>query len=65
MVTSYSLDHAPPHVHGQIAGVEVIIDLLPGRKVVRSKRRKAIKPLNAKRSDIRRILSAAALHVDE
>jgi hypothetical protein len=63
--TSYSHDHPPPHVHAEIGGIELVIDLLPGGKVARSQRTNDVKPLNAKRSDIRRILRVAAAHVDE
>jgi hypothetical protein len=63
--TCYSHDHAPPHVHGLIAGAEVIIDLLPNGRVVRSPRAKSVKPANAKKSDVRRILIVAAAHVDD
>jgi hypothetical protein len=63
--TSYSHDHPPPHVHGQTAGIEVVIDLLPNGKVVKSRRTNSVKPINAKRSDIRRILAVAATHVSD
>ncbi len=63
--TSYSHDHLPRHVHGQLAGAEVVIDLLPDGRVVRSRRTMAVKPPNAKKSDVRRILRVAAAHVED
>ena len=63
--TSYSHDHSPPHIHGLIAGAEVVIDLLPNGRVVRSRRAKSVKPANARKSDVRRILIVAAAHVEE
>jgi len=58
-------DHLPRHVHGFIAEVSVVVDLLPGNKVRKSKRRDAVRPSNGKQSDVRRILTAAAAHVVE
>jgi hypothetical protein len=63
--TSYSLDHAPPHVHGSYAETTVIVDLLPDGTTARSNRRDAEKPTNAKRSDVQRILRVAAAHAAE
>ena len=60
--TCYSHDHPPPHVHARSNGVEVVIDLLPGGKIVRSTRPRPIKPANAQRSEINRILYVAAAH---
>jgi hypothetical protein len=53
---SFSHDHAPPHVHGSYAETTVIVDLLADGTVARSGRRDAVKPTNAKTSDVRRIL---------
>jgi hypothetical protein len=53
---SFSLDHAPPHVHGSYAETTVIVDLLADGTVAKSDRRDAVKPANAKISDVRRIL---------
>lgn len=61
----YSHDHSPPHVHGKLGGIQVIIDLLPNNKIVQSRRRAAVTPANAKRSDVRRILTVAAAHTQE
>jgi hypothetical protein len=57
---SFSHDHLPPHVHGRYAGVEVIVDLLPGAKVIQSKRKNAVRPKKSKQSDVRKILRVAA-----
>jgi hypothetical protein len=50
----------PPHVHGFYSGAEVIVDLLPGGKVRKSSRKDSVRPVTAKRGDVRRILSMAA-----
>ncbi len=62
---SFSLDHAPPHIHGSYAETTVIVDLLPDGSVAESGRRDAVKPPNAKRSDVRRILKVAGDHAAE
>ncbi len=62
---SYSLDHAPPHVHGRYAGTMVIVDLLPNGEVAPSTRSKAVTPPNAKRSDVRKIVDTAREHAAE
>ena len=66
---AYSHDHPPPHVHGQYAETIVIVDLLAdgagGWTTAQSERRDAVKPINAKRSDVRRILDMAAAHAAE
>ena len=61
----YSNDHPPRHVHGMLHETEVIADLRLDGAVALADRRDAIRPRNAKRSDVRRILEAAALHFDE
>ncbi len=62
---SFSDDHLPPHVHGKYAETEVLIDLLPDGTVVKSERGDAVRPINAKRSQIRRILRVAAENAAE
>ena len=62
---SFAADHLPRHVHGFLAEISVIVDLLPDGKVAKSARRDAVRPGNAKRSDMRRILDAAAAHAVE
>jgi hypothetical protein len=51
----------PVHVHGFYAGVEVIVDIYPDY-VERSRRKKSIKPANAKASDVAHIENTAAAH---
>lgn len=52
----YSNDHPPRHVHGFLSETETIVDLrLDGN----------VRPGNAKRSDVRKILEAAAGHFTE
>jgi hypothetical protein len=55
----YVHDHPPCHVHGKVNGVVVIIEFRNGRAVV-AHRRNPIRPANAKRSDVKKILQAAA-----
>jgi hypothetical protein len=61
----YSNDHPPRHVHGFLSETEVIVDLLPDGTVMLADRRDAIRPRNAKRSDIRKVLFSAAFHFEE
>jgi hypothetical protein len=62
---SYSRDHLPPHVHGEYAQTLVVVDLLPNGLVAKSRRWDSIRPPNAKRSDVRRILDVAGAHAAE
>jgi hypothetical protein len=62
---AYSNDHLPRHVHAFFAEIEVVIDLLNDGNVTLANRRDCIRPRNAKRSDVRRILDIAALHFEE
>jgi hypothetical protein len=62
---AFAADHLPRHVHGFVAEISVVVDLLPDGKVAKSARRDAVRPPNAKRSDVRRILDAAAAHAAE
>jgi len=61
----YSNDHAPRHVHGFYSETEAIVDLRLDGTVALSNRKDAIRPLNAKRSDVKKILNVAALHFAE
>jgi hypothetical protein len=63
--SAYADDHLPAHVHGKYAGTEVLVELLSGGRVIQSGRNDAVRPVDAKRSDVRRILSIAALHAAE
>ena len=62
---AYSNDHPPRHVHGFAGETEAIIDLRLGGAVALARRKDAIRPANAKRSDVKKILNAAALHFEE
>jgi len=62
---AYSNDHPPRHVHGFAGETEAIIDLRLDGAVALAKRGDAIRPANAKRSDVRKILNAAALHFEK
>jgi hypothetical protein len=61
----YSNDHSPRHVHGLAGEAEVIVDIRLDGTVGLAERKDAIRPVNAKRSDVKRILSEAALHFEE
>jgi hypothetical protein len=61
----YSNDHPPRHVHGFLGETEAIVNLRSDGNVSLAERRDAVRPANAKRSDVRRILNVAASHFDE
>jgi len=61
----YSNDHLPRHVHGFAGETEAIVDLRLNGTVALAKRNDAIRPANAKRSNVKNILNAAALHFEE
>jgi hypothetical protein len=52
-------------VHGFVSETEVIVDLRRDGSVELSKRNDAIRPSNAKRSDVKKILRVAARHFEE
>jgi len=60
----YPQDHEPRHAHGLYGGIEVIVDLLADGTVRLTRRKDAVQPGNAKRSDVRKILNAAAEHFE-
>jgi Domain of unknown function (DUF4160) len=60
----YSNDHPPRHVHGFLGETEVIVNLLQDGSVGLAERSDVIRPSNAKRSDVRRILQIAAEHFE-
>jgi hypothetical protein len=62
---AYSNDHPPRHVHGFCGGTEAIIDLRADGNVALAERDDAVRPANAKRSDVRKILNAAAENFEE
>jgi Domain of unknown function (DUF4160) len=61
----YSNDHSPRHVHAFVAETVVIIDLLKTGEVQLAKRKQAIRPGNAKKTDVRKALSMAAQYFEE
>ena len=65
LFVAYSNDHSPRHVHGFASETEAIVDLRLDGTVALAKRNDAIRPANAKRSDVKKILNAAALHFEE
>lgn len=61
----YPQDHEPRHVHGFIGGAEIIVDLRPDGTVRLADRNDCIRPGNATRRDVRKILNAAAECFDQ
>jgi Domain of unknown function (DUF4160) len=61
----FSNDHPPRHVHGFVSEVEVIVDLRLDGTVALAKRKDAIRPGNAKRADVKKVLNTAAQYFDE
>jgi hypothetical protein len=62
---AYSNDHPPRHVHGFTGETEAIVNLREDRTVTLANRGDAVRPANAKRSDVKKILRAAAEHFEE
>lgn len=62
---AYSNDHPPRHVHGFLSETEVVVDLRSDGNVALAERQDAVRPANAKRSDVRKILEVAAAHFTE
>jgi hypothetical protein len=61
----YSNDHSPRHVHGFAGETEAFVDLRPNGNVALADRKDSIRPANARRTDVKKILTAAALHFEE
>jgi hypothetical protein len=61
---AYSNDH-PRHVHGFTGEAEAIADFRLDGAVALAERDDAVRPANAKRSDVKKILKAASLHFEE
>jgi hypothetical protein len=61
----YSNDHPPRHVHGFFGETEAIVDLRADGTVALAERKDAVRPADAKRSDVRKILNVAASHFEE
>jgi hypothetical protein len=62
---AYPQDHEPRHVHGFVEQTEAIVDLTFSGDVMLADRPDCIRPGNAKRSDVRKILRTAAEHFEE
>jgi hypothetical protein len=60
LFVAYSNDHPPRHVHGFAGEAEAIVDLRFDGTVALAARDDAVRPANAKRSDVKKILNAAA-----
>ncbi len=58
-------DHEPRHVHVHVAEAKVIVDLRADGTVSLASRKDAIRPGNAKRSDVRKALTLAARHFEQ
>jgi hypothetical protein len=65
LFVAYPNDDLPRHMHGFTGETEAIVDLLPDGNAALAERADAVRPSNAKRSDVKKILSAAASHFDE
>jgi len=63
--TAYTMDHAPRHVHGFYAGIEVIVDLRRDGTVALARRSDAIRPGNGSKADVRHVLTLVARHFDK
>ncbi|PYQ41945.1 MAG: hypothetical protein DMG99_09900 [Acidobacteria bacterium] len=61
----FSNDHPPRHIHGFHGETEAIVDLRRDRTIALGKRADAVRPANAKRSDVKKILKAAAARFDD
>jgi hypothetical protein len=62
---AYPQDHEPRHIHGFTGETEVIVDIGRDGNVTLADRPDCIRPANAKRSDIRKILRTAAKHFEQ
>ena len=63
--TVYTMDHAPRHVHGFYAELEVIVDLRPDGSVSLAHRKDAVRPGNGSVADVRHVLTVAARHFEK
>jgi hypothetical protein len=64
LFVAYSNDHLPRPVHGFAGDTEAIVNLRLDGTVALAERNDAIRPANAKRWDVKKILKAAALHFE-
>ncbi|HVA26762.1 MAG TPA: DUF4160 domain-containing protein [Candidatus Baltobacteraceae bacterium] len=61
----YPQDHEPIHVHGRYAETVVVVEFLADGTVRIARRKDAILPSNAKRTDVRKVLETAAEYYGE
>lgn len=61
----YPNDHQPRHVHGALGSARVIVDILDNGDVQLDDRIGAIRPKDAKKSDVRKVLQSAVDHSDQ
>lgn len=62
---AYPQDHEPRHLHCFLGEAEVIVDLREDGPVALADRPDAIRPANAKRSDVRKALVLASENFDQ
>ncbi|MGA9129208.1 MAG: DUF4160 domain-containing protein [Terracidiphilus sp.] len=63
--TAYTMDHAPRHVHGFYADIEVIVDLRLDGSVLLARRKDAVRPGNGSVANVRHVLNVAAQHFEK
>lgn len=61
----YPGDHDPAHVHGRYQGIVVILELLADGQVRLAERNDGILPGDAKRNQVRHVLTVAGKHFDD
>jgi hypothetical protein len=61
----YPGDHDPPHTHARYQGINVILELCKDGRIRIADRDDAIRPGDAKRNQIRRIVDVASQHFDD
>ena len=62
---AYTDDHLPPHVHGTISDVTLIIDLLGDGAIRQADRKNAVQPANAPKNIQSKIRRVAAENVEQ
>ena len=63
--TVHSNDHPPCHIHGILGNTVVVAEILPNGDVQLARRKRAIRPKDAKKSDVKKVLDLAAEHSEE
>ena len=58
-------DHDPRHAHAEYSDIEVIVNLGADGNAVLADRTDRLRPRDAKRSDVKRVLMAAQEYFDE